>query len=146
MILVDKIAYPTFSSSPLRISVEYMLILGCNNISLKWQDEDYTSKDLSSNIMKHVGPNHLIFDELEVTIIWHLINPMAYLIKEQFFGYGGHTTSHAPIRTCKANSVGNLSPKGHIQPMCHSPNYAPKRYKNNSSIRNHNENQAYFHV
>ena len=126
LIMVDKITYPKLSSSPLRISVEYMLILGCNNIALKWQDEDQTSKDIPSHVIKHASPNQSIYDEFEITIIWHLINLMAHLMKEQLFFCGSHITPHAPIRTCNAKNTGNLSPKGHIQPMCHFPQSCSK--------------------
>ena len=38
--MVGKVTYPMLSSSPLMISVENMLILGWNNVALKWRDED----------------------------------------------------------------------------------------------------------
>ena len=37
--MVDKIAYPTLSSSPLKISAKCFMILGCNNVALNWQEE-----------------------------------------------------------------------------------------------------------
>ena len=97
LILVEKIVYPMISSSPLKISIECLLILDRNNVSLMWQEYDGILKYLLSNVMNHAGPNIPIYDELEIIIIWHHINHMAHLIRKQMFCYGGHTISHAPL-------------------------------------------------
>ena len=64
-------AYPTLSSSPLMESEEYILILGCNKVSLKWQGKDWIFKDPLSKVMDHVGPNNSIQNEWHIITIWH---------------------------------------------------------------------------
>ena len=71
MNMIGKRAYPILSSSPLMISVESMLISGCNMISLQWQEEDLVSKDPSSKVMSHANPNHSIQDEWHIITTWH---------------------------------------------------------------------------
>ena len=51
------------SSSPLKVSVECVLILGCNGIALKLKNEEQSSMDLPSNIEEQVGPTYFIHDE-----------------------------------------------------------------------------------
>ena len=68
---------------------------------------------------------------LSMAVQWMNINLMAHLKREQRFGYGGHISSHSPIRTFNAKSVGILFPKGHIQLMCLSPNHASNTNKLN---------------
>ena len=50
-------------SPPLMKSVEYVLILGYKSIALKWQNEEQSSKDLSSNIEEQASPKKSIHDE-----------------------------------------------------------------------------------
>ena len=69
--MVDRIAYPKLSSSPLMISVECMLIMGCKQVALKWQEKDWIFKDPLSKVMDHVGPNHSIQSEWHITTICH---------------------------------------------------------------------------
>ena len=75
--MIGKRAYPTLSSSPLMISVEGMLILGCNMISLQWKEEYGFSKDSFSKIMSHANPNHSIQDEWHIITTWHPNQKMA---------------------------------------------------------------------
>ena len=58
------------SSSPLMISVEGMLISGCNLISLQWKKEYLAYKDSPSKVMRHVNSNHSIQDEWHIITIW----------------------------------------------------------------------------
>jgi len=67
--MVSIIAYPMLSSSPLVISVECVIISGYNGISLKWKNEEQSSKDLPSNIGEQGGPKHFIHDEHDMVII-----------------------------------------------------------------------------
>ena len=69
--MVEKMAYPMLSSSPLMISVENMLIFGYNKVALKWQEEDWIFKDPLSNVMNHASPNLSIQDEWHIITIWH---------------------------------------------------------------------------
>ena len=69
--MVDKMAYSTLSSSPLMKNVEHMLILGCNKVALKWQEEYYISKDPLSHFMNRAGPNNPIQNEWNFITIWH---------------------------------------------------------------------------
>jgi len=57
------------SFSPLMISVECVLILGCKIIALKWQSEEKSSKEFSSNIEEQAGPKQPIHDEYDKIII-----------------------------------------------------------------------------
>ena len=66
--MVDKMAYPTLSLSPLMESVELLLILGCNIVSLKIQKENWISKDPSSSFM---SPNHPIQSEWYIITMWY---------------------------------------------------------------------------
>ena len=79
--MVDHTAYPMLSTSPLKISVRCLLILGCNKVSIKWQDEGWASKGLSPNAANHAGPNISTCDELVVIHIWNHVHHMAHLIK-----------------------------------------------------------------
>ena len=146
MLMVDNVTYPTLSISPVMRSVERVLILGYKILSLKWQDEYYISKDLSSNVANHAGPSISIYDELEVIIIWHLIPHMAHLIMKQMSCCSGHTLSHAPFRTCSAKCVGVFLLQGHIHLMCLSSNHAPKKISSNINQGNHKENHVGCHV
>ena len=40
-----------------------------------------------------------------ISVQWININLMAHLKRQQTFGYGGHISSHAPIRTCNVENV-----------------------------------------
>ena len=63
LIMVEKIAHPTLSSSTLMISVEYLLLLGYKIFSSKCQEEKWISKDLPSDVVNHVIPTHPIYYE-----------------------------------------------------------------------------------
>ena len=69
--MLDKMAYRMFSLSPLMINVEYLLTLGCNNVALKWKEEDWIFKDPLHRIMNHAGPIHPIQSEWYIITIWY---------------------------------------------------------------------------